>query len=122
MKSIIDYLDDCKRKTGSDNKTAQSMDIERTTIANIRKRGQMSDETAIKIAELLKIDPSEILLAATIARSEGAVKTAWEKISKRTGIAAGIILAVNTALPSVEAHYEGKSNGQGMYIMLNHIL
>ena len=91
MKTIIEYLDDLKEKTGSDNKTAIALNIERTTISNIRKRGQMSDETAIKVADLLKIEKTEVLLAATIARSHGEVKTAWENIYKLSGLASGVV-------------------------------
>lgn len=93
MKALISYLDELKDKTGSDNKTAIALGIERSTIANIRRRNLMSDETAIKIAHFLEIDESEILIAAAIARSQGEVKKAWEKISKRTAIAMVLLLS-----------------------------
>lgn len=122
MKTILQYLDDLKEISGSDYKTAKMLEISREAVSQIRKRGTAADDTAIKMAAALEKDTSELLLAAAIARSEGNTKIEWEKISKRMGIAAGIILAVNTALPSVEAHYEGKTNAQGMYIMLNSLL
>jgi citrate lyase alpha subunit len=90
MKDLIQYVDDLKAKYGSDNKAAKELNIERTTIANIRKRGQMAEETAIKIADALEIDQGEVLIAAAMARSEGAVKHAWENISKRAGLAASV--------------------------------
>jgi hypothetical protein len=101
MKTIINYLDDLKEKLGSDYKIKKALNTNASTISMIRKRGQMSDETAIKIAHALEIDTSEVLLAATIARSDGEVKEAWEKISKRSGIAAGLFLPVSLALSSV---------------------
>jgi len=58
----------------------------------------MSDETAIKMADLLGIDRNEVVIAATIARSDGEVKKTWENISKLTGIAASITLASVLAL------------------------
>lgn len=94
MKTIINYLDDLKEKKGSDYKVSKSLNCAQSVITNIRKRGLMSDETAIKIAEELKIDATEVLIAAAIARSEGEVKSAWVSASKRFGIAAGLILLV----------------------------
>lgn len=92
MKTVINYLDELKEQTGSDYKSAKALVISKEGVSKIRKRGQMSDETAIKIAQLLDIDESEVLIAAAVARSQGEVKKAWEKISKRAGIAAGFLL------------------------------
>lgn len=109
MKTINNYLDDLKAKSGSDNKAAELTGIDRTTIANARKRGQISDETAIKIADALGIERAELLIAATIARSHGEVKTAWEKFSKVSGVAASFLVVcllnggeIKTNKPSME--------------------
>lgn len=93
MKALTSYLDELKEKTGSDNKTAIALGVERSTIANIRRRNLMSDETAIKIAHLLEIDESEVLIAAAVARSQGEVKKAWEKISKWTATLSVLLFA-----------------------------
>lgn len=93
MKSIIEYLNDLKAKTGSDYKTAKLLKTNQTTLSTIRSRNQCGDETAIKIADLLGIDRKEVLIAAAIARSEGEVKKSWEKISKMSGIAATVLIA-----------------------------
>lgn len=114
MKTIIEYIDDLKEKTGSDNKSAKAIGIERSTIANIRRRNLISDETAIKIAEELGIDESEVLIAAAVARSDGKVLSAWLKISKAVGAAASffiLIQSVNYVLWGLEL--------QKMHIMLN---
>ncbi len=81
MKRIDEYLDELKEKTGSDYKSANLLKINRSAITMIRKRNKMSDETALKIAALLDLPEDELLLSATIARSEGDVKKAWQKIS-----------------------------------------
>lgn len=94
MKSIICYLDELKEKAGSDYKAAQMLGISKVSVSQIRKRGSMADETAIKLAELIGVDQDEVLLSATLARSDGAVKTAWERISRRAGIAASVALAL----------------------------
>lgn len=101
MKSILNYLDDLKEKNGSDYKTAQMLKITKESVSQIRKRGTVSDETAVKMADLLKINQSEVLIAAAIARSEGDVKSAWERISKMTGIAASVLLTVLITLPNI---------------------
>lgn len=93
MKTPTDYLDDLKAKTGSDYASAKLLETRQTTISSIRKRNAISEETAVKLAELLEIEADEILIAAAIARSEGAVKAAWMKHAQRAGIAAAITLA-----------------------------
>jgi hypothetical protein len=95
MKTINMYLDDLKEKTGSDYKTAKLLNIDNSVLSNIRKRNALSDINAIKVAIALEIDEGEVLLAATIARSEGAVKNAWERVGKKAGMTAVIgIVAV----------------------------
>lgn len=92
MQTIEKYIDDLKEKTGSDYKTAKELGIDKTTISSIRRRGLISDETAIKVADYLEIDRSELLIAAAIARSHGEVKASWERISKLSGLAASILM------------------------------
>lgn len=118
MRTLNDYMDDLKGKCGSDYKAAKRLGVTNVTVCKIRSRQQLSDELALKIAHILDIDPSEILLAATIARSNGEVKEAWEKISKRSGIAAGLMIPLSLALSASHEFL----NGTGMYIMLNSIL
>jgi len=97
MKSILNYLDDLKEKNGSDYKTAQMLKITKESVSQIRKRGTVSDETAVKMADLLEINQSEVLIAAAIARSEGDVKKAWTKAAERLGIAASFLLVLLSA-------------------------
>ncbi|MGZ3836762.1 MAG: hypothetical protein ACXVB0_24815 [Mucilaginibacter sp.] len=114
----MEYLDDLKEKTGSDYMTAKQTGLNKVSISCIRKRGQMSDETAIKIADLLGIDRTEVLIAAAIARSEGEVRKSWENISKITGVAASVVMAC--ILTTNDAEAAGLSNAQNvdmLYIM-----
>jgi hypothetical protein len=94
MKTVIDYLDDLNRKLGSDYKIAKAINSDTSAISMIRKRGQMSDETALKIGMLLEIEPSEVLIAAAIARSKGDVKAAWLNVSHKLGATVLILLAL----------------------------
>lgn len=96
MKTIENYLDDLKEKNGSDYRTAQLLGISKEGVSKIRKRGQMSDETAIKVAELLEVDEGELLIAAAIARSDGAVLNAWKNVSKRVLINLAMLVWVTS--------------------------
>lgn len=93
MRTPSQYFDLLKEKTGSDYRTAKELKLSSGTIAQIRSRELMSDETAIKVADNLGIDRIEVLLAAAMARSEGEVLTTWKAASKRMGIAATLALA-----------------------------
>jgi predicted transcriptional regulator len=86
MNKITKYLDLMKEKTGSDYQTAKELGITKSAVSKMRKNKRLDDVNAIKIAEFLEIEPEEILLAATIARSKGETKKAWEKISQLAGI------------------------------------
>ena len=81
MKTIIDYLDELKEKVGSDYKVAELLGVDRSAISNIRKRGAMSTDLAIKIAELLNEDKGKLLIASEIAKSKGNVRCEWEKLA-----------------------------------------
>jgi hypothetical protein len=123
MKTVLDYLNDSKEKTGSDYMTAKKLGIAKESVCSIRKRGKMSDETAVKMADLLGIDRQEVLIAAAIARSEGEVRATWEKISRQTGIAASVLIACILSTSDVEA--AGFSNVQDsgiVYIMRSYLL
>lgn len=111
MKNIIEYLDDLKEKTGSDYKSAKELKIDKSSLSMIRKRGQMADETAIKIADLLGVKRSEVLIAATIARSDGEVKQEWLNFSRSCGYSVVVMLsggmglnAILNAIDSVKLH------------------
>lgn len=110
MKTVIEYIDDLKEKNGSDYRTAKLLGVAKETISQIRKRGTVADETAIKMADVLGIDRSEVLIAAAIARSEGEVKKSWENISRLSGIAASVAIACILSTNKAEA--AGISNVQ----------
>jgi hypothetical protein len=95
MKTAMGYLDDLKDKLGSDYKIAKAFGVDTAAVSMIRKRGKVSDEVAIKIADLLGVPREEVLIAAAIARSEGEVKDSWVKLYKNVSRAAVVILAVS---------------------------
>lgn len=118
MKTINEYLDQIETKTGSDYAIAKKIGVSKQAISIIRKTGHVKEETAIKIADALKIDRSEVVLAAMIARSEGEVKKTWEAISKNMGIAAGILIAcIYTHNPEIQGVNLANDEGSIIYIM-----
>lgn len=83
MKTITEYLDDAKAKFGSDYKVAAAINIDRAVYGKIRSRNAISDDNALKLADALGIEESEVLLAAAAARSKGRTKVVWEKVYRR---------------------------------------
>lgn len=81
MRTPSQYFDLLKEKTGSDYRTAKELGFNVSTISMIRKRELMSDETALKVADYLGLDRSELLIAAAMARSEGETKNAWSEVA-----------------------------------------
>ena len=85
MKEVKEYLDALKVKFGSDYKVSKLMDIDRSVLSSIRRRNAISDENAIKVADLLKESHEEVLMSALIARSKGEVKLVLEKVARTAG-------------------------------------
>jgi transcriptional regulator with XRE-family HTH domain len=104
VKDLISYVDDLKDICGSDYKAAQRLGVAKTTISKLRTRKELSEDLAIKIAKILNIELSDLLLAGAIARSEGEVKKAWEKISQNTHRAAILVLGL---IPYCSEAYRG---------------
>lgn len=107
MKTINEYLDVLKAKTGSDYASSKALGIDRSAMTQMRKRGTVADENAVKIADLLEIDESEVLLAAAIARSDGKTRLAWQNLARQAGIAASLIGVAIFSFQSVRANFGG---------------
>lgn len=124
MKQPIDYVEDLKRKFGSEYKAKQALNLGVSTLTMIKQRNLMSDETAIKIADALNLERDELLIAAAIARSEGEVKNAWLSHAKRTGIAASLAILLAAPPENAQAFDSNVSlyRKPSMYIMSNYIL
>jgi hypothetical protein len=107
MKTVLNYLDDLKKKTGSDYASAKALNVTKSAISQMRSRGQIADDTAVNIARLLELEEGEVLFAAAIARSEGEVKQAWIRTSRRGGIAAsiGAIMLLNHSVMMEYTNY-----------------
>jgi len=124
MKTLSEYIDKLKDVTGSDYATAKALGITKQSVSVIRKGGNIKDETAIKIADLLKIERNEVLIAAAIARSTGEVKTTWETISRMSGIM-GVVMGTALIVGGLSSNQNIgliNDNQPIIYIMRNDML
>jgi N-acyl-D-aspartate/D-glutamate deacylase len=102
MKTTADYLDDLQKKFGinSDYALAKRMGWHRQQVSHYRLlKGAFDDETGIKIAAILEIDPAAVLLDMHAQRAKNEdVKNVWKKIAEQLGGVAAA-LAVLSFLP-----------------------
>jgi len=102
MKTLKSYVALIKTESGSDYAKAKKLGITKQAVYKINDGGGMKDETAVKLAKLIGIDEKEVLLAAMIARTKDQeVKRVLENISNSLGIAASILVALNSINPTL---------------------
>ncbi len=78
MKTLNNWLDDAKAKSGSDYATAKAMNVTRQALSKIRIQGSMNNNTARKLAEYLEVNPIEIIASMEAERHpEEAIN--WQK-------------------------------------------
>jgi len=93
----VDYLDAIRRKYNcSDYRAAQLLEVTKQTVSHYRKGGSFSEGAAIKAAQLLELDPAEVLIATQAERiKHREARQILEKLAKglHRGAAAGLVLA-----------------------------
>ncbi len=98
MKKTITYLDDAMEKLGleNDNQIATWLGVTRASVCHWRKgKSILDDYSCLKIADVLGIDPMEIITAANIEREKKEQKRkVWEEFSRRRGWAAVLFIFV----------------------------
>ena len=88
MKTLNEWLNDAKEKSGSDYKTAKELNVTRQAICISRKKHKMSNETASKLAEYLDINVINII-ASIESEKDPKTEKRWAK-----WIAAMVIMSV----------------------------
>jgi len=129
METTTELLDQVKAKHGlpSDGKLSALLGLTRAQVSRYRNKGDaFGEDVALKVADLLDLDPGYVLACAAFerAKSEGA-RSAWRHVadvSKRFGAAAALLLLVGVPAltPAPAEAAQAKASGGGMYIMLNH--
>jgi plasmid maintenance system antidote protein VapI len=101
MKTTTELLDAVKTRYAipSDNALAPRLGITRSMVSRYRNKGEaFGDETALRVAELLDLDPGYVLAVMHSERaSNEAARTAWAKLAERLktgGVAAALVLLV----------------------------
>jgi transcriptional regulator with XRE-family HTH domain len=91
MKSTTEYLDEAKKRAGieSDYALAKRLGVTKAAISNYRQGiSKMDDYTAAQIADLLEVDPLEVIAAANAEREKDEKKKDyWRKIFARCAAA-----------------------------------
>lgn len=96
-----DWIDRVKASKGlsSDYSAAKQLGVTTSTISWYRRVANktLDEETAIKVAHALEINPSVILADQSMERARNdEARTAWAEILKQLGgVAAGLFVALN---------------------------
>jgi len=112
MKNVNDYLKDLAQltETGSDYAVAKLLEVQPSRISNYRREVSTFDtKMCIKIAEILKIDPLEIIIAMEVQRAkkqgDSTLQKFWAELAKKSTAAmlALAILAAGTPTDGLRA-------------------
>jgi transcriptional regulator with XRE-family HTH domain len=129
MKTCAQYLDDVKRRLDlpSDYALQQSLGISKSAISLLRNgKTFFDDATALRIANILDIDPLEVVAAANAERARNSdVRHMWENVWGKaagamatTAFAACIVGLAAAPSPAQSAPLE-LDNGARVWIMSN---
>ncbi|MFJ1251923.1 DUF3693 domain-containing protein [Cupriavidus sp. CuC1] len=87
MKTTLEFLDAVSRKLGgaSDYAIAKQLGITRSSVSKYRNgHAGFDDETALKVARLLDIDPAAVATAAHAERTKNPeVRQMWASLADR---------------------------------------
>ena len=107
MNTTIQFIDAVKSKHGiaSDYALAKFLEVKQQTVSGYRQgKVFLGDETAIKVAKVLEVEPASVLAAVHAERAKTEEeKAVWKLIyEKLGGIAAGALIAItaSSAVPT----------------------
>ncbi|WP_404993322.1 DUF3693 domain-containing protein [Cupriavidus pauculus] len=90
MKTTLEFLDAVSAKLGgaSDYAIAKELGITRASVSRYRNgHGGFDDETAIRVARILDIDPAAVMCAAHAERAKGPeVRNMWASLADRFAV------------------------------------
>lgn len=91
----IDYLNEAAKRVGAktDAELARALNMNRSTVCRYLKGERvMDDYTAARVAELLGIEPLQVIAAANAEReTDQGKKQFWEKFARAAVIAAAVV-------------------------------
>lgn len=120
MKTTIDYLNEVKARIGavSDYDLAKKLEVTRASISNYQNgKRYFDDEMACKVASILDVEPSEVLISAHIERTQNdTVKSAYKVIFERLGgVAASVLVATSLMANPTPAKAEAAQLPNNVY-------
>jgi hypothetical protein len=123
MRTTSQYLDALKERLNvtSDYALAKHLGIRQSTISSYRHRGShFGEDLSIRVAEILEIDPGEVLAAMAAERTKcPAARKAWARLSD--SLMAGLLacfIGVSGMAPAPVSASSGAVQATGnLYIM-----
>lgn len=98
LKTTAEFIDDLKTKLklAKDADIARQLGITSSSVSQLRNlKNTFDDTTALKVAELLGIEPGYVVVCA---RAQGAkrpdVRAVWERIARAAGTAAAVLITL----------------------------
>lgn len=124
MSTTCAFLDAVKVRKAlpSDYALAAELGITRSAVSRLRNRKDFfGDSTAIRVAELLEIDPAIVVAAAHAERAKKPEERAvWESmIQKLGGVAASVLIGIGAMSAPSPTDAASTSQSEPMRIMLN---
>lgn len=117
MKTVNDYLDIAKKRTGSKsyNQLAGCIGITSSAISQIRNGGTISPDTLTKIGKLSGVKPEEVHAVYNLSRPMSSeTKSMWKRLAP---YAASVLLITgfSTTSPTLEASSVPSDIHQNVY-------
>jgi len=114
MTSTVEFLDLVKARNGlpSDYALAPVLGITRSQVSRLRNRKDyFSDSTALRVAELLDVDPLSVVSVAHAERAKSdAERNFWAGMARRAfGLAGAVVLGLS-AVPPLPAQAQEAGN------------
>ncbi|MEM8493530.1 MAG: helix-turn-helix transcriptional regulator [Pseudomonadota bacterium] len=129
MKTVPEYLDMAKAITGSDYMTAKRLGVTRAAVSRWRSEGTIKTENAPKLAELIEVDPRDIV-AASDSKLHPENKRLWAKWVAAIAIFAlgeiafepSIVASASASTLDSNMYYAHKTNGCVCHVVRLHLV
>lgn len=131
MKSTVEYLDAVKIRLDlpSDYAAAKALGVTRAAVSKYRLgHASFDDTTALRVAEILEIQPFEVIAAANVERARDTEtrslwERAWGKAVGATVAATLTVCAVGLSVaPTPSQAAQNTGSGASLYLMSNYVL
>ena len=104
--NISKLIDDAAEKQElSQAKLAKTIGISAASLSNLRTgKGELSDETYIKLAKLAGVDPTEVIIEKHMRKAGPEGRKVWATLAKALPKSAALLVVVALVVPYNQAH------------------